>query len=231
MVTVEEDLRCEEDGSLAITGSVPDPIRTKPHFHPVVTMRSTTPGRTKSAGFTLIEVLIVMIVVGVITALAMPRLDLQRYRTDAAVQSLRTVFQQAQRTALVRQYDVVISIDTAANALRWSEDANNNGTIQSTEHRRAYPLEDGVKFAVPPAGVFGSVSSSVVGLHLGTMDGLPTVTFHRDGAATSNLELYIAGPADPDVSYRAITLIQGTGRTDFYRYNTAGHVWELGGSK
>lgn len=186
---------------------------------------------TIRAGFTLVEVVVVMIMVGVIMALAMPHLDLQRYRTDAAIQTVRTVLQQAQRTALVRQYDVVISIDTAANALRWSEDANNDGTIQTTEHRRSYPLNDGVKFIVPPVGVNGAVTSSVVGLHLGTMNGLPTVTFHRDGAATTNLELYIAGPADPDITYRAIVLTQGTGRTDYYLYNAQAGTWKLGGLK
>ena len=182
-------------------------------------------------GFTLVEVVIVMIMVGVITALAMPHLDLERYRTDGAIQSVRSVLMQAQRTALVRQYDVVISIDTAANALRWSEDANNDGTIQSNEHKRAYPLNDGVRFAVPPTGVNGAVTKSVVGLHLGTMGGLPTVTFHRDGAATTNLELYIAGPADPNVTYRAVVLTQGTGRTDWYLYNSQAHTWKLGGLK
>ena len=188
-------------------------------------------GRTKPNGFTLVEVLIVMIMVGVIMALAIPRLDLQRYRTDAAIQSVRSVLMQAQRTALVRQYDVVISIDTAKNALRWSEDANNDGTIQASEHKRAYPLNDGVKFVTPPTGVNGAVTSPIVGAHLGSMGGLPTITFHRDGAATSNLELYIAGPADPTIAYRAIVLNQGTGRTDFYLYNTQANKWKLGGSK
>ena len=175
--------------------------------------------------------MVVMIMVGVIMALTVPHLDLQRYRTDAAIQSVRSVLMQAQRTALVRQYDVVIAIDTAQNTLRWSEDANNDGTIQSSEHKNAYPLNDGVKFVTPPTGVNGAVTASVVGAHLGTMGGLPTVTFHRDGAATTNLELYIAGPADPTISYRAIVLNQGTGRTDYYLFNSQANRWKLGGSK
>lgn len=186
---------------------------------------------TMASGFTLFEIMIVMIMMGVITALAIPRLDIQRYRTDAAVQGLRSVLMQAQRTALVRQYDVVISIDTAKHALEWAEDANNDGVIQTSEHKRSYPLNDGVRFAVPPTGIFGSVSSSVVGSHLGTLNGLPTVTFHRDGAATTDLQLYVAGPAQPEITYRAVQLTLGTGRTEWYLYNSQANKWVLGGAQ
>lgn len=184
-----------------------------------------------SIGFTLIEILIVLIMVGVLLALAIPRLDLERYRTDAAVQGVRSVLMQAQRTALVRQFDVVISIDTVHNALLWAEDANNDGSIQASEHKRSYPLNDGVIFMIPPVGLDSAVTSPVVGSHLGSMDGYPTVTFHRDGAATSNLQLYLAGPANPSRTYRAVRLTQGTGRTDWYLFNSQANTWKLGGLK
>ncbi|HEY5220460.1 MAG TPA: GspH/FimT family pseudopilin [Gemmatimonadaceae bacterium] len=187
--------------------------------------------RSRRSAFTLVEVVVVMIMVGVLMALAIPHMDLSRYRTDAAVQGLRSVLMQAQRTALLRQYDVVISIDTANGALKWSEDANNDGTIEANEHRRTYPLNDGVKFVVPPTGLDSAVTKSIVGSHLGTLNGLPSITFHRDGAATSDLQLYVAGPANPGFTYRAVRLTQGTGRTDWYSYNSQAHTWKLGGLK
>lgn len=193
-------------------------------------MTTPTPRRKhREVGFTLIETLIVMVMIGVMLTFAIPRLNLQRYRTDGAVQGLRSVLMQAQRTALVRQYDVVISIDTANHTLQWWEDANNDGIIEANEHTRTYPLNDGVRFAVPPIGVNGAVNAAIVGSHLGILNGLPSITFTRDGAASTDLQLYIAGPADPTATYRAVELTQATGRTDWYLYNAQANSWKLGG--
>jgi prepilin-type N-terminal cleavage/methylation domain-containing protein len=180
-------------------------------------------------GFTLAEIMIVLIMVGVMMAIAAPRVDFTRYRVDAAVQDVRSVLMQAQRTALLRQFDVVVSIDTVHRALKTAEDLNNDGIIQPNEHKRTYTLNDGMTFVVPPTGLDGSVTTSLVGSQLGHMDGLPTITFHRDGAATSNIDLYLATPAGPDRSYRALRLIRGTGRTDWYRYDSGTGTWKLGG--
>ena len=185
--------------------------------------------RTSRGGFSLVEIMIVLVLCSTLMALGMPRLDFERYRVDAAVQNLRTVLTQAQRTALLRQYDVIISIDTAHGALKWAEDANNDGVIQSGEHTRSYPMADQIAFFSPPFGVDGVAAPKVAGSSLGTRNSLPTVTFHRDGAASSDLTLYVATPAHPNRSYRAIRLTQSTGRTDWYRSNQTAKVWVLGG--
>jgi hypothetical protein len=164
-------------------------------------------------------------------AIAVPRLDFSRYRIDAAAQNVRSVLMQAQRTALIRQYDVTVSIDTAAQALRTAEDVNNDGVIQPNEHKRTYSLNDGMIFLVPPKGLDTTVTKPLIGPHLGSLGGLPTVTFHRDGATTTDLQLYIGTPAGSDPAYRAIRLDHATGRTDWYRYNTAAGKWLLGGSQ
>jgi len=180
-------------------------------------------------GFTLAEIMIVLVMVGVLMAMAAPRIDFTRYRVDAAAQNLRSVLMQAQRIALLRQFDVVVSIDTAHQALKTAEDVNNDGIIQPAEHKRTYTLNDGMSFAVPPTGLDSAVTSAIVGSQLGHMDGLPTITFHRDGAATSDLQLYLATPDGPNRAYRALRLIRGTGRTDWYRYDTGAGTWKLGG--
>jgi prepilin-type N-terminal cleavage/methylation domain-containing protein len=187
--------------------------------------------RPSRAGFSLAEIMIVIVVIGTLTALGMPRLDFEKYRVDAAVQNLRTVLSSAQRTALMRQYDVLVSIDTIHGALKWAEDANNDGVIQSTEHVRSFPMADNIVFFAPPVGVDGVSAASVGGSTLGTVNSLPTITFHRDGAATSDLTLYVASPANPARSYRAVRLTQSTGRTDWYRYNATANIWVMAGSQ
>jgi len=170
-----------------------------------------------------------MVVIATLVAIARPRLDTPRYRADGAIQMFRNALTQAQRTALINQYDVIVIIDTVRQRLKVSEDANNDGVIESDEHSMTYPLTDGVTFIVPPTGLDSAVSAPVVGSQLGSIGGLPTITFRRDGAATSDLELYIATPPSPGRIYRALQLVQSTGRNDWYLYNATAGIWTLGG--
>ena len=170
-----------------------------------------------------------MVMIAVLVAIARPRLNAPRYRADGAIQMFRNALTQAQRTALINQYDVIVTIDTVGQALKVSEDANNDGTIEAGEHALNYPLSDGVAFAVPPVGLDSAISSPVVGSQLGAVGSLPAITFGRDGAASSDLQLYIATPANPDRIYRALRLEQSTGRSDWYLYNATAHIWVLGG--
>jgi type II secretory pathway pseudopilin PulG len=188
-------------------------------------LRASRPG----AAFTLVEIVIALTLIGLMLAMGLPRLDLTRYRADAAVQNLRSVLMQAQRTALLRQYDVVITIDTVNGALKTFEDANNDGIIQSSEHKRTYTLSDGMTFATPVTGLDSAGTPAVSGAQLGSLNALPSVTFHRDGAASSDLQLYLASPAGPNRTWRAIRLTQSTGRSDWYRYNVKAGTWVQGG--
>ena len=183
----------------------------------------------RTAGYTLLEVLIVMVMIATLVAIARPRLNAPRYRADAAIQMFRNALTQAQRTALINQYDVIVVIDTVHQALTVSEDANNDGIIESGEHSLNYPLTDGITFVVPPTGLDSSISRPVIGSQLGSIGSLPTITFRRDGAATSDLQLYIATPAAPTRIYRALGLVQSTGRSDWYLYNPAANIWVIGG--
>ncbi len=192
---------------------------------------STATGRRPlcTTGYTLLEVLIVMVMIATLVAIARPRLNAPRYRADGAIQMFRNALTQAQRTALINQYDVIVIIDTVHQTLKVSEDANNDGVIESDEHSLSYPLTDGVTFIVPPIGLDSVVSVPVVGSQLGSVGGLPTITFRRDGAATSDLQLYIATPPKPGRIYRALRLVQSTGRSDWYLYNATANIWTLGG--
>lgn len=174
-------------------------------------------GRSKR-GFTLFELVIVLVIFGVIAGMSVPLLNLSGYRSDAAAQQVRSVFQTAQRTSLTRQFDVIVSVDTIQGGLRIAEDANNDGIIQANEWKFWRPPGDGNRFAVPPKGVNSpNISTSIVGAQLKTIGGLPSVVFHRDGSTSSDMEIYMSSSYRRKTDFRAVTLTRSTGRTDLYR--------------
>ena len=79
----------------------------------------------------MIEMLTTLIIMGIVAAMAVPKMDLAHMQSDAALRQVTTFFVQAQRTALTRQYSVLVSVDVANNRLRPVEDRN-----ELEHHRR-----------------------------------------------------------------------------------------------
>lgn len=198
-----------------------------PHAAPR-TAPLTSPLRGR--GFTLVEMVLVLTLLGIVSAIGLPTLHLGRYRADAAAQQVRSVFQTAQRTSLTRQYDVIVSIDTLKGGLRIAEDVNNNGAIEVSEWKFWRPLGEGNRFGVPPVGVNGVVRSAVVGAQLRTVDNLPSVIFHRDGSASTDAEVYLLSGSGRRLDYRAITVTRSTGRSELLRLarSDASATWQTG---
>ena len=185
--------------------------------------RSTTGSTRPSSGMTLIEIVIVLGIMSVVTAMGLPRLDMSQYRADAAAAQVASVFQTAQRTSLTRQYDVIVSVDTLKNGLRIAEDVNNNGTIEVSEWKFWRPLGQSNRFVVPPKGLSApTVTKSVVGAQLTTIDMMPSVVFHRDGSVSSNAEMYVASTYRARTDYRAISVTRATGRSEVFRLGGTG---------
>lgn len=189
--------------------------------------RFTTHNNT---GFTMIEIVIVLVLMSVVAAMAIPKLNLSQFRADAAAQQVRSVFQTAQRTSLTRQYDVIVSVDTLQFGLRIAEDSSNDGIIQTGEWKFWRPTGEGNRFSTPPVGIGGgTVSAPVVGSQLRTVDGMPSVIFHRDGSSTSDAEIYVSSTYKGRTDFRAITLTRATGRTELLRLAGSGTsaTWEV----
>lgn len=175
------------------------------------------------AGFSMVEIIIVLVMMAVVAGMALPRLNLSQFRADAAAQQVRSVFQTAQRTSLTRQYDVIVSVDTAQFALRIAEDVNNDGTIQVSEWKFWRPTGEGNRFAIPPRALnTPTVTSSVVGAQLKIVDGRKSVIFHRDGSTSTDAEIYVQSEYKGRTDYRAITVARATGRTELYRLSGTG---------
>jgi prepilin-type N-terminal cleavage/methylation domain-containing protein len=177
-------------------------------------------------GVTLIEMMIVVVLMSLVSALALPRINFAQFRSDDAVRAVRTSLQTAQRLAVTRQYDVIVSFDTVKQQIRIADDLNNNYRIDAGERVTYVPLDEGVKFASPGQhGLSGPTSASVVGPNVQSISNMPSVVFLRSGSASTYLEVYLtAGGNNGETEWRAVQVTQATGRTVWYRYLAA--LWD-----
>ena len=203
-------------------------------YHDARRMRAARPGRrahhppparTHRRGFSIIELLIVMVLLAILATMAIPRARTTTYRADAAALLARTLLQHAQRNAITRQSNVIVSFDTVYARLRLVEDYNNNDPLNTTDRVSFRRLEEGARFARPPMGRVGgaSATSAVEGTALRTVSALPGVIFRRDGSASSDLELYLTMRATVNTDYRALIVSPTTGRVDVYKWG--GSSW------
>ena len=186
--------------------------------------KAVSPGLRPESAFTVIELMIVIAIIGIVAAFAYPKVNFTQFRVDAAARTVRVALQNAERLAVTRQYDVVVSFDTVNSRIRILEDNNNNAIVDAGEHVIYAQLEDSVHFAVPPAGLSGPVGSPISGSSIKPVDGMPTMIFHRDGAASSDAEIYITSRRADHNDFRCVRVIQSTGRTLWWRY--LNDTWE-----
>jgi hypothetical protein len=120
-----------------------------------------------------------------------------------------------------------VMFDTAGRQMRVLEDVNNNYLADPGERITVRPLEDGARFAGPPAALAGVAGTRQVnGNNLASVGGFPAVVFLRDGAASSDVSIYVtAGRASPK-HFRAVRITQATGRAELWRYD--GFQWMRG---
>ncbi|HEX5871051.1 MAG TPA: prepilin-type N-terminal cleavage/methylation domain-containing protein, partial [Longimicrobium sp.] len=146
-----------------------------------------------AAGFSLIEVLTVLVMIGIMVMLAAPRLNLSPSRTEAAVNGVAGTLMAAQRAAVSGQHDVVVAFDEAQRRIRVHHDLNNDGAIGGGEPIKWKPLENGVIFGRGSAAALAQLGARAVSF-TGTQGALPAVTFSRGGSASEEGGVYLTTP-------------------------------------
>ncbi|MHB1311746.1 MAG: GspH/FimT family pseudopilin [Gemmatimonadaceae bacterium] len=188
------------------------------------------PGAARRApvrrAFTLIELLVVVAIIGILVTFAAPKIDIQRFRVNSAVQALGTTILSAQRQAVTDQHDIIVLFDSTANRIRIHEDGNNNGVINTGEHVRFVSLGEAIVFGRGPAPAmpFGTSSISIVK----RIGGTPALVFHRDGSASEVGGFYVTSALAQRSSIRAtdaraVSVERATGRASWFRYG--GSAW------
>lgn len=190
---------------------------------------SRTAARRPRGGHTLVELVLVLTVGMLLAAVVTPRLNRAAYDADAAARVVRGALQTAQRVAVAQQADVVVGFDLPNGRLRVLEDLNGNGRHDAGAALRERvswrPLDPGVRFARPPARVGGASATDALAEVSETNDGLPSVTFHRDGAASANAEAYLAATRGGVTAWRGVVVARATGRVEWWARDVAAGTW------
>ena len=166
-------------------------------------------------GFSLIELMIVVVIIGIMAAVVAPRTAGDRWQLDGAVRAASAELGYAAQSAVTLQSDVRVSFQADSGRVRTHEDRNNNGAVDAGERVRWTSIASNVYFARASAAALPMGSAAVT--FTGTADGMPTVIFRRDGSASEEGGLYLttrrAAQRSSTRDVRAVVVTRSTGRT------------------
>jgi len=183
------------------------------------------------AGFTLVEMLIVVVIIAITSAIALPKINVSRIRSKAAITTLGTTMLALQRDAIAKQHNVLVLIDSANARLRVVYDSTNDLRITAGERVRAVDLGEEIVFGRPTtvtARPFGANAVNFVQQEATT--NLPMIILYRNGSASEAGGLYLstikamAGLPGHQNETWSMEMIRATGRAEWMRWNAPGWV-------
>jgi prepilin-type N-terminal cleavage/methylation domain-containing protein len=184
--------------------------------------------RSGRRGFSLVEALNVIVIVGIMASIAIPRSSVATYKANSGAQVIASTLTYAQRQAISRQTDTRVAFDVANNELRIHEKADNDNVIDLGERVTVTPLPEGLVFGRGTAAARG-MGTAVVNFTR-TQGGLPIVIFRRDGSASESGGVYVTTTAGLSVGrtadVRAVEVSRATGRAAWFSYATG--AWKDG---
>lgn len=181
-------------------------------------------GLSSRSGFTIVEVVIVLVLVGVIAGIAAPHIKPTRFQLKAASRELVTRMASAKHMAVLKGHDVILAFDQTNRRVRIHSDVDNDRQMDANEDVRMYELPHDVAFGKGGAPAVGGFTQA---LNLNqSQGGLPTLSFHRNGATSQEVRFYITSrraaihggfPEDA----RAIVVARSTGTISCQSYASA----------
>ncbi len=186
--------------------------------------------RTRARGFSTLELMLVVCIMGMMAGIALTKIDLAKMEANSAVQVLSTTMVAAQREAITKQHNLILTFDAAQRTMRMVWDRDSDGIIDAGERVRAIPLDGRIGFGT------GGATPRAFGANPINFDrdigGRPALIFHRNGSASGIGGFYLtsgralAAPPTYATDTRAVEIVRATGRTEWYRWT--GTTWRRG---
>lgn len=178
-----------------------------------------------SFGFTIVELTMVLVLAGILMSIMAPVLKPGRWRADSAIQQLTLGLNAAQRMAVMRQHDIVVTFEVTKDQVRVLQDQNNNGKVDAGESWSVIELPETIGFGM---GGAPALSEGPGPVSFNDDGNGPTVTFHRNGSASQTGAAYVY-PVRGSLSggtegVRALTVERATGEVRCYSYRSGS--WE-----
>lgn len=193
-------------------------------------MTRPLPSRARR-GFTLVELMVVVVMISILVLIVAPRVDYQHYQIEGGMQAVATTLMAAQREAVAKQHNVAVMFDSTGPSLRILYDLDNDNAIDANERVRILALERQVRFGLGGASPLPAIGAGPIGFTR-QINGVPAVIFRRNGSASEAGGLYLtsvraeSGDSTARHDTRALELLRATGRPEWYRYN--GSTWTRG---
>ena len=187
-------------------------------------------------GFTLIEMMIVIALIGILLAIAVPSILTQRplWRTNGAARELLTNMRMTSSKSIRAGEPYAIKIHSGNRTYTiFADNGEGGGTVGdgiqngSEETVKTVTLYPQVEFGVigtPPALKGGSIAAD--GVNFSSRGGFKSVIFRPDGSA-ENGTVYFYPDTSPQLPawQRAVEVIGNTGRVKIYSWDAVGTQW------